>query len=315
MPERKDMQQEISTPTIAGATHSKAAGFLFALIAAVTYGLNPFFGIPLYQEGLTPLSVLFYRFFFASLLLGGVMLVRRKSFYLPRQYWLHVVCSGILVALTCLFWFMTFRIMDSGMAATLLFVYPVMVAFIMFLLYGERLNKGTIGGILFALAGVAILCQPGNGGRINIAGLIYIFLSALTYAIYIVAVKQSRLKELDSELLTFYALLLAVPCFLAALRGGADLQMLPSWNALGHALGLGLFPSLCSFLFAALAIRRIGPTRTSVLGALEPVTAVLVGIFFFHEPMTWKAAAGIVLILVSVCMIICLQDKKSNKEK
>lgn len=291
----------------------RAAGFVFACVAAITYGLNPFFGLPLYAEGLSSLSVLFYRFLFATILLGAVMAVRRKSFYLPKRYWLHCAGSGVLVALTCLFWFMTFRIMDSGIAATLLFVYPVMVAVIMLVCYGERLNKGTVAGIIMALCGVAILCQPGNGSRINVTGLIYILLSALSYAVYIIAVRQSRLHELESEKMTFYALLLAVPVFFAALRFGADLQMLPSGKALFNALGLGLFPSLCSFLFAALAVRRIGPTSTSVLGALEPVTAVLIGFFFFHENMTWKTVCGIFLILFAVSLVICMQNKVREK--
>lgn len=286
-------------------TNSKAAGTVFGILAAVTYGMNPFFGIPLYNEGIEPLSVLFYRFFFAALLMGGVLLLQKKSFRLPFYYLWHTMAAGVLLALTCLFWFLTFRIMDSGIAATILFVYPVMVALIMFIFYKERLGLSTVTGIILAIAGVIILCQPGSGSRISTAGLVYILLSALTYAVYIVGVKQSRLRELAPETLTFYTLLFSIPVFLVPLRLGADLQMLHSWKALANAAGLALFPSLCAFLFTALAVHRIGPTRTSIMGALEPVTAVTIGIFFFHENMTWKLLLGILVILGAVTLVIC----------
>ena len=295
-------------------TPSKAAGIIFGIFAAITYGMNPFFGIPLYEEGMTPLSVLFYRFSFAAVLMGGVLLIKKESFRLPLRCLLHTAAAGILLGLTCLFWFLTFRIMDSGIAATILFVYPVMVALIMFFFYRERLTLSTLGGMLMAIAGVVILCQPGSGSKVNIEGLIYILLSALTYAIYIVGVKQSRLRELAPGTLTFYALLFSIPVFLVPLRFGADLQMLSSCKMIVNAVGLALFPSLCAFLFTALAVHRIGPTQTSVMGALEPVTAVTIGVFFFHENMTWKLILGIAIILAAVTFVICGNAKPHSKE-
>lgn len=296
-------------------THSKTLGVIFGILAAITYGMNPLFGIPLYNEGMEPLSVLFYRFSFAALLMGGLMLIRRNCFRLPVFYLWHTIGAGFLLGVTCLFWFLTFRIMDSGIAATILFVYPVMVALIMFSFYRERLGRATVAGILMAIAGVVILCQPGSGSRFSFTGLIYILLSSLTYAIYIVGVKQSRLRDLAPETLTFYALVFSIPIFLIPLRMGFDLQLLPSWKAFANAAGLGLLPSLCAFLFTALAVHRIGPTRTSVMGALEPVTAVTIGIFVFHENMTWKLVAGIIVILAAVTLVICSKATSENAQK
>ena len=301
------MQLEFSVSLI--SLSGRSAGFIFASLAAITYGMNPFFGIPLYREGLDPLSVLFYRFFFAALLMGSVMLCRKESFKLPLRCLPHAMGAGVMLGLTCLFWFLTFKIMDSGIAATILFVYPVMVALIMFCFFRERLNKATVVGIVLAISGVVLLCQPGNGSRINAGGIIYILLSALTYAVYIAGVKQSRLSELAPGTLTFYALLFAVPVFLIPLRMGIDLQMLPSCSAFFYAAGLAFFPSLCAFLFTALAVHRIGPTQTSVMGALEPVTALLIGVFFFKEAMSLKLLLGIGIILTAVTVVICCNAK------
>lgn len=279
-------------------------GVVCAAIGAVAYGLNPFFGIPLYREGMHPLSVLFYRLTFGAILMGVVVIARGKPFRLPRRYIPAMMADGILLGLACLFCFLSFRVIDSGIATALQFIYPVMVALIMFCVFRERLMPSAVSGVLLSIAGVAVLCRPGTGSNVNAFGIICAVLSAFAYAVYIVAVKMSRLKELAPETLTFYAMIFALPVFLVPLRLGLDLQMLPSWKALGNALGLALFPTLTAFLLTAVAIPRIGPTFTSIMGALEPVTGVAVGIFFFRETLTLSVAIGIFLILSAVILVI-----------
>ena len=294
--------------------NTKFIGFLAASTAAITYGLNPFFGIPLYQEGLTPFSVLFYRFSMAAILMGIVTALRKAPFTLPKKCVVPAIFAGVLMALTCLFWFLAFKIMDSGISAALLFMYPVMVAIIMAVFFRERVSLSTLIGMIMAVAGAVIICLPDSGAKVSIIGIIYIMLSALTYAIYIVAVKATKLRDIPPETLTFFAMIFSLPVFLIFLRGGVDLQMLPSLKAFGNAACLALFPSMLSFLMAAVAIRFIGPTKTAILGALEPITAVTAGICVFHETVTLKIIAGVLLILTAVTTVIC-SNNNSTSEK
>ncbi len=289
----------------------RALGYLCGIISAVSYGMNPLFGLHLYGEGLTPLSVLFYRFCFAVILLGGWMLLHRSGFRLKKRYWCATLAGSVLLALSCLFWFLSFRTMDSGIAATILFLYPLMVAAIMVVGYRERLSRSLVGGMLLGVAGVVVLCK--TGGRVNFSGICFVALSALTYAIYIVSVKQSRLRELPADLLTFHVMLGALPMYLVPLRGGLDLQLLPSWRALGNAVGLGFFPALLAFLLLAVAVREVGPTRAALLGALEPITAVAIGVMVFHEPMTWRLLLGIGLVLGSVALVVSGRNAVSSE--
>ena len=159
----------------------KIAGIVCAAAGAVAYGLNPFFGIPLYKEGMLPLSVLFYRLTFGAVLMGGVMLARRQSFVLPKRYIAAVAGNGVLLALSCLFCFLSFRIMSSGISATLQFVYPVMVALIMFAFFRERLRLPAVCGVVLAVSGTALLCTPAEGVNVSALGISYSMLSAFTY--------------------------------------------------------------------------------------------------------------------------------------
>ena len=290
----------------------RAIGIICATLGAIAFGMNPYFGIPLYAEGMEPLSVLFYRFALGSVLMGCLLKVRGESLRLERRYLPLVALVGLLLACTCFLWFMSFRIMDSGIGATLIFIYPIMVALMMWGLYGERPTGRTIAGIVTALGGVALTCWPSGSAKICAEGLIYLTLAAVIYAIYFIIVRKSVLRELSAGKLTFYAMVFTLPVFLVVLRGGYDLQMLPSLRAAGNAVGLAIFPSLLSFLLTTMAIRRIGPTQTSILGALEPLTAVVLGIGCFGEQLSLHSAAGILVVLTAVTLVVCADGKKKS---
>lgn len=286
---------------------NKSLGYLCAIIAATTYGFNPLFGLPLYARGMSTPSVLFYRFFFASLMLTGVKLYKKSSFRLEARQILPLVAGGVLLALSATFLFLSFRVMDAGIAATILFVYPVMVALIMAIGFHERISFFTWGSMIVALAGIALL--NASGGKVSLLGLVYVLLSALTYAIYMVLVKESSLKRLPSDTLTLYAMLAGLPVFLVPLKGGMLLQMPSDGLAWVCVFGLALFPALLSFLLMAVAIKRIGATTTAIIGALEPCTALVIGVCVFNEHLTLRSLVGIAMILVAVSLVVLSRKK------
>lgn len=282
----------------------KTRGYVLGAVAAASYGLNPLFALPLYQAGLDPDSVLFYRYLLAVVMLGTLMAVRRHSFALSRRDILPLAVMGLLFSFSSLTLFASYNYMDAGIASTILFLYPVMVAVIMALFFRERITAVTVLSILLALAGIALLYRGGDGATLNPVGVALVFLSSLCYAIYIVGVNRSSLRELSTEKLTFYALLFGSIVYLVRLRGVADLQMIPSPLLWINAFSLALFPTIISLVTMAGAIRRIGSTPTAILGALEPVTALFFGVLVFHEQLTLRILTGVVLILAAVTLII-----------
>lgn len=287
-------------------------GLCCGILAAMAYGLNPLFALPLYRAGMTPDSVLFHRYTIAMILLGLFLVCRRKSFRLTLKLWIPAVVGGWLMALSSLFLFLSYRKMDAGIASTILFVYPVMVAVIMAVFFREKLSVSTIAGIVGALAGVAILYRGGPGSSLSISGLILVLLSALSYAIYMVALRETNLKELSPELLTFYAMVFGIPLFLIRLDFGATLQWPETLSGWGCAIALAFFPTILSLLLMTVSIRIIGATKTAILGALEPVTAVAVGILVFGEQLTLRLALGILVILAAVTVVVSGKQLSGN---
>ena len=284
----------------------RSKGFLCGIIAAVTYGLNPLFAKPLYKAGLTPDNVLFYRYLFA--LAGLVLMVKLNGspFRFKKKELPWLLLNGVMMFLSSLFLFLSYEVMDVGIASTLLFVYPVMIALIMTLGFREKMSLVALASIVIALSGVAALC---TGDNVSWRGIIYVILSALAYAVYIVCVKVSPLKNMSSDTLTMYCLAVGTVGFIVRQDFGCSIPAIPptvlAWTC---AVLLALLPTMVSLYATALAIRFVGATATGILGALEPLTGVAIGVLVFGEELTIRLGAGIVLILIGVVLLI--QEKK-----
>lgn len=285
----------------------KAKGYILGAIAAATYGMNPLFALPLYEAGMDPDSVLFYRYLFAIPILAIMIKARGRSFKLGRKEALPIVVMGLLLALSSLTLFESYNYMEAGIASTILFVYPIMVAVIMAMFFKEKISVQTVLCIMLALAGIGMLYQSGGGSgetTLNPIGVGIVMLSSLSYAIYIVGVNQSSLKDMPTLKLTFYALLFGFTLFLVISGFGTRLKPVPEWYHWGNLLALAVLPTVVSFLCTTQAIHYIGSTPTAILGALEPVTAVFFGVTIFGESLTPRIVTGIVMIILAVTIII-----------
>lgn len=284
--------------------NDKVKGYLLGAVAAATYGMNPLFALPLYADGMDADSVLFFRYLFAIPMLGAMILFRGRSFKVSMHDTLRLVFMGIMVAASSLALFLSYNYMAAGIASTMLFVYPILVAVIMVLFYKEKPSLLTMLCILLAISGIALLYRGGDGATLSLTGTLLVFLSALTYAIYIVGVNHSSLKDVATLTVTFYVLLFGVGLFLVRILLGDGLTVPTRWYLWGNAVALALFPTAISFLCTTTAIKYIGSTPTAILGALEPVTAVVIGITVFGEAFTLREGVGLVLIVTAVTLVI-----------
>jgi drug/metabolite transporter (DMT)-like permease len=284
---------------------SNLKGYLFAAIAAASYGTNPIFAIPLYREGISVPSVLFMRYAMAvAIMFVATMIKSPKAFVIKPKYVGLLAFMGILMVLSSIALFESYKYLSAGIASTLLFFYPVMVAVIMAIFYKERLTKKSWVCLITAFLGVVILSKNDDGGFISLLGLTLVMLSSLSYAIYLVYINRGPMKKINTSTITFYVILggflVMIPYCL--LDGGLMLpKTTPAWI---NAIGLGFFPTVISLIFTSRAIALIGSTETAIFGALEPLTAVILGILILGETLTITPAIGMILIFVSVTVLM-----------
>lgn len=296
-------QTETSTISPRQAT----LGFIVGLIAAVCYGFIPFFTLPIKQgepgDYLSDPTILFYRFGFASLMLALVMLVRRKSFKVTRGELVTLIYLSFISDGSALFLIDGYNYMSSGVATTLHFMYPVVTALIMMIFYNEARRVSTLLAVAMAVGGVAVLSWSTDENT-SIAGVIIVLISAVCYALYLIRVNRSRAATMDGSKLVFYVMFIGALIFGAeALRQGnfAPLSTPLQWRNL---LSLAFICTFITNISLVFSVKRIGSTMTAVLGALEPLTAVVMGCLVFNEPFSIQVLAGILLIIPAVIIII-----------
>ena len=292
-------------------------GYLAAVFSAVCYGMNPLGALSLYKMGFNPDSALFFRFAVAAFFLALAVVIRKESFKISRKELIYLAALGFMFGLSSLTYYGSFLYMDAGVASTLLFIYPVLVAVIMAVFFHEKLTFPMMASIVVALLGVCVLY---NGAEVSLSamGVALVLISALSYALYLVIVNRANL-NISAFKLTFYSsFFCAIVIFLHSLTTKQAHLMWPTtMDAWGYILILAIFPGLLSLVLMAVAVKHVGSTKTAIFGALEPVTAICIGVFVFGETLTQRIILGIVLILAAVTLIVVTNKKKvaTDKEK
>ncbi len=291
----------------------RTIGICAGIIAGVSYGTNPLFAKPLLESGVPVLVMLFFRYGISALLLAGWMLLKREPFRVKGRELSLLAVLGLLFACSSLFLFISYEFIPSGLATTLVYLYPVFVALIMVLLRFYP-SWQTWVSIAATFGGILLLSQPSGAAQIKPLGILLAVGSALSYAFYLVIVNRSkRIKHVSEHTLTLYALLTGTALFasIRAVQGGSFIEGVNGPGDWANLIGLALVPTMISMLTLAISSRLIGPTKTSVLGVFEPLTAILIGTFLFGEPLTMKMGLGIAVCVAAVLFMILKPGKQS----
>lgn len=283
---------------------SNVKGFAYGIVTSATFGLIPLFTLPLMGKGMQFDSILFYRFLIAALALTGIMAVRKESFHIERREIPILILLGSFYTISAMFLFWGYSFMSAGIATTLHFTYPIFVTLIMLLFFREKTSWVTLTAIGLAICGVARLSINEGEIQLKAIGVLIVLLSAVGYALYIITVNKSRVRMMSGRKLTFYVFVVSTLLFALKATTNQGIQPIPDTMSLVNLILLAIVPTVISNITLIQAVHSIGGTLTAVLGAMEPVTAVGVGVLVFGEPFTANLALGIGLIILAVTIII-----------
>ena len=289
----------------------RVKGILNGAIASASYGTNPLFGLPLFAAGIGINSVLFYRYALAVVIYGlWLKFVKKTALNISRKEFLPLLILGIFFSLSSLTLYDAFNYIEAGIACTILFIYPVLVAVIMALFFKEKITKTVISSILLTSIGIILLYKGKTGLSLNLYGVGIVFLSALLYALYIVGVKNIKaVKHINRAKMSFYVMLFGLLVYIINLKFCTQLQILDKPYLWLLAIGLSVFPTIISLETITISIKLVGSTTTAILGALEPLTALFFGVLIFHEQLTVRICMGVALILLGVLLIVTRKKK------
>lgn len=312
-------------------------GLIMAILSSATFGLIPLFSIPLMENENKSLeidldNVCFYRFLFSALLMGIIVFANfalknrgKKNLKAtlsdafgvsPKQFALLLLIS-VFYASTSIFLTASYTIgeIPSGIATTMHFLYPVFVTAVMIMFFGEKLTLLKGLAVALAFGGVYFLSGASFSGgfALNPLGLLFVLVTIFTYGSYIIGVNNIKaIADMNGMKLTFYVLAFSCMLFMGniVVKGG-EFMPLVTFHQWWNILALAFIPTLISDLTLVYAIQIIGSTTTAILGCMEPLTAVLVGIAVFGERLNTNQGIGMALVFIAVYLVIITQNKKS----
>ena len=286
-------------------------GYPAGIITGITYGLNPLFAKPLMNAGASTEAILLFRYGIAVILLGAYLLLKKENFRITLKQAGVLLSLGLFYTASSTFLFEAYKYIASGLATTLVFLFPAMVAIIMVFL--KVVPSWPVWlSIAATFAGVMIMTGGAGTETVNPLGVWFSIASAFVYALFIVIINRSKvISSIPNSLLTFYALLTGTFFFIGrCLFSGADLMAgIDGGMAWCNLIGLAVLPTIVSTASLAVATRNIGATKASVLGVFEPITAILVGTVVFGEALTPNIIAGILISIVAVTFMIMLTKR------
>lgn len=288
---------------------SSTTGVLYAIASSATFGLIPLFSIPLLSSGIGSPTILCYRFIVAAIIMAGILLFTRRNLRLHAKQLGVTVLLSVLYSLTAILLIESYEYIPSGVATTIHFLYPLAVTLSMSWLFGERTTTTTYIAVVVSLVGVALLAWGDHTQGDFQRGVTLALLTVVTYAAYIVGVMRSSASSIDSLVLTFYVLVIGAGLFFIYAVATTGIEYVHRWSDWRDLIMLALVCTVLSDYTLILAIKRIGSTLTSILGSMEPLTAVVVGVLYFGEQFDSSSVAGLILIITAVVLVIARANR------
>lgn len=293
---------------------NRIKGILYAAVSSSTFGLAPFFSLTLLLVGFSAFEVLSYRWGVATIALTLFGWCSGCSFRLEKKDFLVVLLLSLLRAATSFSLLIAYQNIATGVASTIHFMYPLAVSLVMMYFFQEKKSLWVMFAVFMSLLGAALLSsgelEAKNGD--TIVGLVAACVSVFSYAGYIVGVRMTRAVRINSTVLTCYVMGLGTVLYFIGALTTSGLRLVADGYTWLIILGLALPATAISNITLVRAIKYAGPTLTSILGAMEPLTAVVIGVFVFKELFTLNSAIGIILILLAVSVVIFRKQKNER---
>lgn len=277
-------------------------GYIYTALSAIIFGLMPLLTKIIIARGATSLTIPFFRVFYVTIVLFLVLKIKKIDLHLEKRDLISAILTSIFGSgLTIIILNESYNYVDTGIATSLHFLYPLFVAILCCFFYGEKIKKKQIISLSFALVGIICFMSKGNG---SLFGYFLAIASGLTYAFYLVKMDKRGLVKMNALKLSFYlALFTTIEIFTMNLFMQ---EVVFKMDALSY--GLLLVLALSSSFLATVLLQKgvllLGSTRASFICLLEPVTSMIVGILWLNEAFTLNKGLGGLAIIISLIIFL-----------
>ncbi|MEL7649667.1 MAG: DMT family transporter [Sedimentibacter sp.] len=286
---------------------NKTKGLTFAVLAAFIYGFTPILGKLSYLEGSNFMSLTFYRNFLSIPLLYAALKHKNIPAGCSRDELKKLAALGAMGStLTALTLYASYNYISVGMSTTLHYIYPVLVAVSCIVIFKEKVSREKIAALVFSTLGVMMFFE----GSFSIMGIVLALISGVVYAAHILFIDKSGLKHMYPFKITFYAAIFSsVYLFIFGMLSKSIVFEM-TFEGWLYTFLVAFFVSFLANTFIPIGVMHVGPTVTSIVGMFEPITSIVLGVWFLGEPLTARNVLACVLILAGVLIVTVTKDNK-----
>lgn len=291
-------RQEQTTPK------SRAAGLLLASFGAIAFSGKAIIVKLAYRHGVDAITLIMYRMLFALPIFAAMAWwASRDKPPISRKDWLGIAWLGLTgYYLASFLDFAGLAHISASLERLILYLNPTLVMVLGLVLYQRRVTARQLIGMAISYCGVVLvfgheITLQGAGAA---WGALLVFLSAVSYAIYLVY-SGEMVRRLGS--LRLVGLATSVACLLCLLQfvllkplSAAAVAPEVLWLSLLNAIVCTAVP----VLMVMMAIERLGASMTAQTGMVGPISTILMGIVILGEPFTAWVAAGTALVIAGI---------------
>jgi len=241
--------------------------------------------------------IIFWRSFFAMLVLGGFIFLSKQSIRLAaKKEYLYVLLCGLLLAAHWVTFFLSIKVATVAIGMIAIFTFPIMTVLIEPYFFKHKLKPVDLIMAGLVLLGVVFIVPEFSFNNTMTQGIFYGLLSALLYSFRNVFVKKT-LSNYSGSVLMFYQVFVAflvLSPFL--LEGGFVFQGYDFYYLI--VVGV-IFTALAHSLFVR-SLSNFKAKTASIITSIQPVYSILLAFFILSEVPEFRTVAGGLIILFAV---------------
>ncbi len=276
------------------------AGILFVALSALGFATLGVFGKVAFGMGWSSSDLLSWRMLLAAVWVWGWLLWRGGWRFQISEALVPFLLGAVGYATQTTLYFAALERLPVGVLVLLLYVYPVFVVLLAWLLERERPTQTALLAMGLALVGIALTTDL--SGQVGLLGVLLALASAAVYATYLlVSARVSRVS--DPVRISGYVFVGAALSFTALAWLDGRFQVpgsLPDWGLL---LGISTVATVFPVVLIFVGLRRIRATQASIVSMLEPLFTIALGVLILGERLSLAQLLGGSLVLLSVVIL------------
>ena len=283
----------------------RAIGILFGVLGVVLFSTKAILVKLAYRYEIDTLELLLFRMLFSVpfyLIILGV--IQKKKRIVPgKKDFLWILLFGFLgYYMASYFDFLGLNYIKAGLERIILFIYPTIVVLLGYIFFKDKISKiqGVVIGITYIGVLITFWSEIDFSGGHTLWGGFLVFLSAITYASYLVG-SGWLIPKYGVLRFTCYAMIVSTVCVLVhySYQGNWELWNFPVQVYIYGILMAILATLIPSFLVSE-SIKRLGASNFSILGSLGPISTIILAYIFLGEQLTFLQLLGMMVVIGGV---------------